>query len=185
MSLVVLRMALRVPALIAAAALTFTVGAPLLAQAPTLAASRSGITRVAVIAHRDTLPSLIRTGSTGARVATSAAGALIGALGGAWLATELLPQSQCGDDPGLCEALPGLAVGSILGAAVGAAMPRGTGECPFRSRAQRGIVGALFGYGFGAVAGGSPLAGLVITGPIGAATGAFIATGKCRPNRAP
>ena len=155
-----------------------TSSVPVLAQGPSFAALRAGVSRPQ---SSDTLaPRFALSGSTGERALLSVVGAALGAVGGAALAVKVLPPTQCGDDPGLCEALPGLAVGSILGAALGAALPRGTGACGFRRLAPRALLGSSAGYLFGAVVSGDPLVGMFFGGPVGAVIGGTFGARRCR-----
>lgn len=148
------------------------------AQGPSLSALRSGVSRPF---PADTLPPrLVPAGSPVQRTVLGFLGSAVGAVGGAALAVAVLPESDCGDDPGLCEALPGIAIGSIVGAGLAAALPRGNGTCEFRRRFPRGVIGAAVGYLFGAAVTGAPLVGLVIGGPIGAAVGGAVGANRCR-----
>ena len=148
------------------------------AQGPSLAALRVGVARLPA---SDTLrPRYAASGAGGKRVLLSVIGAATGAVAGVALALEVLPQTHCGDDSGWCAALQGLAVGSILGAGLGAALPRGTGACAYRVLAPRALLGSSLGYLVGALVTGDPLVGIVFGGPIGAAAGGAIGARRCR-----
>lgn len=154
-----------------------------LAQGPSLATLRAGVSRAQ---SPDTLaPRFAPSGRTGDRVLLSVVGVVVGALGGAALAVEVLPRTQCGDDPGACEAVPGLVFGSVLGAAVGAALPRGTGACRFRQLAPRALLGSSLGYLLGAAVSGDALSGTLLGGPIGAVSGGVIGARRCRARSTP
>ncbi len=152
------------------------------AQGPTTASLRQGVTRPM---PADTLPrAAVRLGGAGGRAVASVFGSVLGIYGGVALATNLLPRRECGDDPGLCEAIAGLALGSIVGAGFGAAVGRGNGACGFRRRLVRGEVGAAIGFaaGFGLsviASDGDGLLGFFIGGPLGAVIGATAATSSC------
>ncbi len=175
------RVCIRVERVVSAALLALAISTSsvsVLAQGPSLAALRAGVSRPQ---SSDTLaPRFAPSGSTGERALLSVVGAAVGAVGGAALAVKVLPPTQCGDDPGLCEALPGLVLGSVLGAAVGAALPRGTGACRFRHLAPRALLGSSLGYLFGAAVSGDAMSGILLGGPIGAVVGGVVGARRCR-----
>jgi hypothetical protein len=175
------RVCIPVARLVSAALLALAISTSsvsVLAQGPSLAALRAGVSRAQ---SSDTIaPRVAPSGNTGQRVVLSVVGMTVGALGGAALAVKVLPPTQCGDDPGLCEAVPGFVFGSVLGAAVGAALPRGTGACRFRQLAPRALLGSSLGYLFGAAVSGDALSGILLGGPIGAVAGGVVGAQRCR-----
>lgn len=115
----------------------------------------------------------------GLQILGGVVGAYGGAFGGALLGTAVLPRTQCGDDPGLCEAVPGAIVGTVVGSAIGAALPSGGERCTFGRRALYGIGGGALGFlaGVGAAA-VAPASGLV-TVPVGTGIGSGLAAWAC------
>lgn len=148
------------------------------AQGPSLTALRSGVSRPT---PADTAtPRLVPSGATGRRIFGGIVGAYLGTFAGAALASAVLPRSQCGDDPGLCEAMLGAVVGGVVVSGLFAALPRGNGNCTYRRLAPRALMGATVGYLFGAVVSGDPFAATLLGGPVGAGLGAAFGANSCR-----
>ena len=145
---------------------------PAHAQGPSLAGLRVGVTRLPA---SDTLrPRYAASGAGGKRVLLSVLGAATGAVAGVVIEREVPSR-------GLYP-IAGWAIGSVLGAGLGAALPRGSGACAFRVRAPRALLGSSLGYLFGAgvTLPLDPMFGLLIGGPIGAVFGGAVGAGQCR-----
>jgi hypothetical protein len=153
------------------------------AQGPTLDGIRSGVTRVR-IERVAGLPEPFADEegplAVSARLGAGTAGAIIGAVVGAAVFAKLLPDSPCGDDPGLCEAIIGYAVGGAVGAAIGAATPVGTSPCPRDRRFRYALVGATAGVIVGLGAGSM---NMLIFSPLVSVVGATAAITTCRTAR--
>lgn len=106
----------------------------------------------------------------GIRVVTGALGGAVGLAVGAVAASQILPRRECGDDPGLCEAIIGGSVGTVVGAGLGAAAPKLGSSCGFGQRASVGLVGAALGAVAGYAA-GAPTGVVLLTFPLGAGVG--------------
>ena len=144
-----------------------------LISASTLEAQRAD--NVGVKARADT------TAPTNGRVIQrglgSAGGAVLGLIGGVFIASQL-PAHDCGcDDPGLAEAIYGGLAGVTLGAALGAAMPDLRSVCSFGGRFGRSILGGALGTVVGTFAAVS--AGNIVFIPAGSAAGSLAALGRC------
>lgn len=117
------------------------------------------------------------TGEVFGRVGAGAIGATLGGLGAGLLGYALLPHSDCHcDDPGLNEFLAGAAVGTVVGAALAAALPKQRSRCSYGRRVLYGVAGALAGGALGFIPDGDARA-LVV--PLGAAVGAGVASAYC------
>lgn len=135
-------------AALVALALSPSVASMLGAQGPRLGDARVGVSRSTSDAAPAVLPrspAPVGAGEVAGRLAAGTAGAVIGSIVGAVVFSELLPQRSCGDDPGLCEAMLGYAVGGAWGAAIGATTPTGTNPCARRRRFGHALLGALPG----------------------------------------
>jgi hypothetical protein len=178
-------------ALVAALALPCVVGA----QAPEPSRLVAGVTTVpaAVIAPAPApatadadpaaspalQPPAVPKRHAGLQILGGVVGAYGGALGGALLGTAVLPRTQCGDDPGLCEAVPGAIVGTVVGSAIGAALPSGGERCGFGRRALYGIGGGVLGFAAGVGAAAVVPASGLVTVPVGTGIGSGLAAWVC------
>lgn len=153
------------------------------AQGPTLDGVRSGVSRVRIERFAG-VPAPFADGegpgAVSARLGAGTAGAIIGAVVGAAVFARLLPDSPCGDDPGLCEAILGYSVGGAVGAAIGTATPVGTSPCPRDRRFRRALVGATAGVVVGL---GSGSMNMLIFSPLVSVVGATAAITTCRTAR--
>lgn len=180
-------MPVREPVLVA---LIFGAAAPLASQAPPGAALVAGATPRAARPATVTLapgaaPAGVGAGraggdesGVGVRMVSGALGAAVGLAAGAAAAYRVLPHGECGDDPGLCEAVRGAAIGVVVGAGLGAALPKLGSPCGFGRRAGAGLVGAALG----ALAGYVVVAGTgaaVITVPLGGVGGGVAGATRC------
>ena len=117
-------------------------------------------------------------GKMAIRAVSAAIGWFPGAFVGGYVGYHLLGHSPCGcDDPGLSEALIGVAIGGTLGASLGAALPGLKSHCSFGQRWARGLAGAVIGMGLGMI----PLTqgAQIITVPLFSSIGAGVAQGRC------
>lgn len=111
------------------------------------------------------------------RTITALAGWPLGALAGGFVGAGV-PHGPCGcDDPGLKEALIGVAIGGAVGAAVGAAAPKLNSHCTFARRLGLGLVGSVLGTGVGLI----PITegAQAITVPVFSIVGAALAESPC------
>jgi hypothetical protein len=126
------------------------------------------------------VPVPVNTPSAGevlGRVGLGAVGAGLGGLGAGLLGYALIPHSDCNcDDPGLNEFLIGAAVGTVAGAALAAAIPKGRSRCSYGMRVVYGLAGALAGGALGMIPHGDAR---VLFVPVGATIGAGVASAYC------
>lgn len=112
-----------------------------------------------------------------ARLSLGALGSVAGLFGGALLGGAVSPVEDCAcDDPGLENILTGAVLGAAAGAAILAALPGGGGECGYRARLWRAMLGSALGTGLGLVPTGNAQ---VITVPLGASVGAALGGASC------
>lgn len=157
-------------------------GSPPPLSPPTLALLRPGLREQAM--RRGTADSTNRipaarpsTLEVLGRVGAGASGAALGALAGGLAGYTLLPHSDCNcDDPGLREFVIGAAVVGVAGAALVAALPEQRSRCSYGRRAVYGVIGALAGGALGLVA---PENSQAVFIPLGAGTGAGLASAFC------
>jgi hypothetical protein len=99
--------------------------------------------------------------------------AVVGVAGGiaGYQATR---RTEGGDDPGLGGLLFGAAIGGATGAALAAALPEHGSRCSYRTRAGRGLLGAVAASGIYIAAGAGGLGEVVLTFPIGIPLGAAV-----------
>lgn len=104
------------------------------------------------------------------RTALGVGGSLVGIVAGGIVGQAVLPPTQCGDDPGLCEVAKGAFLGGIVGGALAASLP-GLGSRCTGNRLGVGLLGATTGalVGLFGVGGSSAV---LLTFPLGAGVGA-------------
>ena len=111
------------------------------------------------------------------RMVLGVGGAFVGAFGGA-LVGSAFPHSRCScEDPGLAQALIGAAAGSIISAAVFAAVPESGRQCDAAQRVMTGILGGTVGALLGVLAAsrsGGVILGYVAGAGFGAGAGAAL-----------
>lgn len=113
------------------------------------------------------------------RAALGILGSFAGLVAGGFIGYGM-PDGECGDDPGLCEMLTGMLIGTVSGAALGAALPRRGSTCGFGGRAALGVVGALLlGLGGGAIGAQADSQWILLTAPVGAGLGGAIGASLC------
>ena len=113
------------------------------------------------------------------RSVSGIAGSFAGLLAGGIIGYGM-PDRECGDDPGLCEMVAGMLIGTVTGAALGAALPKRGSTCGFGGRAALGVVGAiLFGLGGAVVGAQGDSQWVLLTTPLGAGFGGAIGASLC------
>lgn len=114
------------------------------------------------------------------RAGVGVVGWFAGVAAGAFIASTL-PRHDCHcDDPGLNEALAGIAIGGVGGGAVGAAIPNAGATCGYGARFGRGLLGSAVGMLLGGVITLPTFAPAAIVAlPLGSASGAALAIGDC------
>lgn len=117
-------------------------------------------------------------GRVGSRVLLGVVGSVAGLFVGGLAGFDLLPRRDC-DDPGLCEIVVGVMIGSVLGAAIGTAAPDGPAGCTFGRRFALSLLGAAVGGAAGWLTGGGDNITLIAV-PIGAIIGGVAGAERCR-----
>ncbi len=99
--------------------------------------------------------------------------ALLGAAGGV-AGYQDTYRTEGGEDPGFGGLLLGAAAGGVTGAALAAALPEHGARCSYKTRAARGLLGAVLTSGLYIAAGAGGLGEAVLTFPIGIPLGAAV-----------
>jgi hypothetical protein len=112
-----------------------------------------------------------------ARTVTSFIGWFPGAVIGGVIGTRV-PRGPCYcDDPGLKQAVIGIAIGGAIGAAVGAAVPKLNSPCSFKRRFGLGLLGSAVGAGVGMIE--YTEGSRAVTVPLFSIIGASVAEVRC------
>jgi hypothetical protein len=161
-------------------AMSFVPSVPLLAQIPTPTALRASGAPAFVAAQAPPVHAASGKGIfLGVRLLTGLLGASLGLATGAFLGGNFLPRGDCGDDPGLCEAILGGITGLVAGAGIGAALPQGRSTCTTGKRIMTGLLGSTAG-GIGVILVARREGRVFVAFSVGSIAGGAVGAELCR-----